>query len=180
MRRLTFEEISARRIAPENMKSVERFPIYALLDNVRSLYNVGSIFRTSDGVRLKKLFLTGITGYPPRREIDKTALGAVDTVPWEYESDPLPVIKKLKQQGVKIVVLEHTSLSKPFHAVNYEFPACLIVGNDVFGVRDDILDQADLSVEIPMFGSKQSLNVTIAYGIAIYEILFQFFNFSGK
>ncbi len=174
MRKLTFEEITALRIPPEKIISIERFPIYALLDNIRSLYNVGSIFRTSDAVRLSKLFLTGITGYPPRKEIDKTALGAVETVPWEYQEDPLQIIQKLKGDGIQIVVLEHTTNSKAFYDVQYQFPSCLIVGNEVFGVRDEIIEKADLAIDIPMFGSKQSLNVTIAYGIVIYEMLFQY------
>ncbi len=174
MRKLTFEEITARRLAPGELREAERFPIYALLDNIRSLYNVGSIFRTSDAVRLNKLYLTGITGHPPRREIDKTALGAVETVPWLYEEDPLSILQSLKKEGVKIIVLEHTSESKPYNEIPYQFPLCLVVGNEVFGVRDEIIELADQAIEIPMYGSKQSLNVTIAYGIVIYEILFQF------
>jgi len=180
MRKLTFEEITARRLSPQELQEAERFPIYALLDNIRSLYNVGSIFRTSDAVRLKKLYLTGITGYPPRREIDKTALGAVDTVPWQYDEDPLPLLQASKKEGVKIIVLEHTSGSKPYNEVRYQFPLCLVVGNEVFGVRDEIIELADQAIEIPMFGTKQSLNVTIAYGIVIYEILFQFLKQRGK
>ncbi|GAB4366514.1 MAG: RNA methyltransferase [Calditrichia bacterium] len=173
MRKLTFEEITARRLSPEHMKTVQRFPLYGFLDNIRSLYNVGSIFRTADAVRLSKLYLTGITGHPPRREIDKTALGAVETVPWEYHADPLLLVKNLKQQQIKIVVLEHTSHSLPYNQIQYTFPCCLVVGNEVFGIRDEIVEQADYAVEIPMFGSKQSLNVTVAFGIVIYEMLFQ-------
>ncbi len=174
MRKLTFEEIKERRWSAGELQRLDRFPIYLLLDNIRSLYNVGSIFRTADAVRLKKLFLTGITGYPPRKEIDKTALGAVETVPWEYAPDPLPIIHNLKRQGVKIVLLEQTSHSQPFHEVEYPFPVCLVVGNEVFGIRDEIVAEADLAVEIPMFGSKHSLNVTIAFGIVVYEILLQY------
>lgn len=174
MRKLTFEEITSLRIPPEKIRSVKRFPLFALLEDVRSLHNVGSIFRTADAVRLEKLYLTGITGYPPRKEIDKTALGAVETVPWEYAADPLNVLKNLKNNGVKIVVLEHTSSSVPFQSVQYLFPACLVVGNEVFGVGEQVVEMADLSIDIPMFGSKQSLNVTIAFGIVIYEMLFQY------
>lgn len=174
MRKLTFEEINSLRIPPEKMGEHPRFPLYALLDNIRSLYNVGAIFRTSDAVRLQKLFLTGITGFPPRREIDKTALGAVETVPWEYGKDPLPLLQSLQSQGTQIVVLEHTSASQSYREADYRFPTCLVVGNEVFGVRDEIIEMADVAVEIPMFGSKQSLNVGIAYGIVIYEILFRY------
>ncbi len=174
MRKLTFEEITSRRIPPERIREVERFPILGLLDNIRSLYNVGSIFRTADAVRLQKLYLTGITGYPPRKEIDKTALGAVETVPWEYTKDSVPLVRRLKAQGVRIVVLEHTSESRSFREVSYQFPTCLVVGNEVFGVSDELIDLADQAIEIPMFGSKQSLNVTIAFGIVVYEMLFQY------
>ncbi len=174
MRKLTFEEITRQRIPPEEMHRVERFPILALLDNIRSLYNVGSIFRTADAVRLQKLYLAGITGYPPRKEIDKTALGAVETVPWEYAKDSLDLVRRLKAQGTRIVVLEHTSESRSYRDVTYQFPSCLVVGNEVFGVNEEIVKLADEAVEIPMFGSKQSLNVTIAFGIVVYEMLFQY------
>ncbi|GAB4328723.1 MAG: RNA methyltransferase [Calditrichia bacterium] len=180
MRKLTFEEITERRIAPDQIDQVERFPIIGLLDNIRSLHNVGSIFRTSDGVRLQKLILSGITGAPPRKEIDKTALGAVETVPWEYHPDPVQAVRKLKAEGNQIVVLEHTSKSKSYRDVQFQFPCCLVVGNEVWGVQDEIVKEADLAIEIPMFGSKQSLNVTIAYGIVIYEILFQFLKFEKE
>lgn len=174
MRKLTYEEITSQRLSLEKIKEIERFPIYALLDNVRSLYNIGSMFRTADAVRLLKLYLTGISGYPPRREIDKTALGAVESVPWEYQDNPISVIESLKSQGVQIIVLEHTDNSRLFREIEYKFPSCLVVGNEVFGVQDKIVDMADAAAEIPMFGVKQSLNVTIAFGIVIYEMLFQF------
>jgi tRNA G18 (ribose-2'-O)-methylase SpoU len=173
MKKLTYEEITSQRITPEGIKQVQRYPIYAILDNIRSLYNVGSIFRTADAVRLEKLYLTGITGQPPRQEIDKTALGSVQSVPWEYQENPIGVIESLKKQGVQIVALEHTRESKPFWEMNYQYPSCLVVGNEVFGIQEKIVELADSSVEIPMYGIKQSLNVTIAFGIVIYEMLFQ-------
>jgi len=173
MKKLTYEEITSQRIAPWDIKQVERFPIYAILDNIRSLYNVGSIFRTADAVRLEKLYLTGITGQPPRREIDKTALGSVESVPWEYQENPIGVIESLKKKNVQIVVLEHTRESKPFWKINYQYPTCLVVGNEVFGIQEKIVELADRAVEIPMYGIKQSLNVTIAFGIVIYQMLFQ-------
>lgn len=179
MRKLTFEEITARRLNPERLKFAHRFPIYALVDNIRSLYNVGSIFRTADAVRLKKLYLAGFTGHPPRKEIDKTALGAVETVPWEYQKDPVESIRSLKHQGTQIIVLEHTTESRPYQEINYAFPCCLVVGNEVFGVREEIVELADVAVDIPMFGTKQSLNVTIAFGIAIYRILLQYLQTAG-
>ncbi len=175
MKKLTFEEITAKRLSREEIATVQRFPIFTLLDNVRSLYNVGSIFRTADAVRLSKLYLTGITGHPPRKEIDKTALGSVDTVPWEYYENPLPSIRKLKKNGVQIVSLEHTSESFSYREVKYRFPVCLVLGNEVFGIQEEILKLSEKAIDIPMFGVKQSLNVTVAYGIVIYDILYKYF-----
>ncbi|MCX6136996.1 MAG: RNA methyltransferase [Ignavibacteriales bacterium] len=147
-------------------------PIYALLDNIRSLYNVGSVFRSSDGVRLKKLFLTGFTPYPPRKEIDKTALGATKTVPWSYFSDPLEAVSEIKASGIKLCALELTDSTKPYFEITpKDLPLCLMVGNEITGISKPLLDAADFSVEIPMIGFKQSLNVAVAYGIVMYDLL---------
>ena len=180
MRKLSYQEITEQRLSGEQLARAERFPLYTLLDSLRSLHNVGSIFRTSDAVRLTRLFLTGITGCPPRREIDKTALGAVETVPWEYHEDAVPLIKRLKSEGIKIVVLEHTSQSQSYQDFFPEFPICLVVGNEVFGAQEKIVELADGAIEIPMYGSKQSLNVTIAHGIVIYDLLFKYFKKIGR
>ena len=154
------------------MEASERFPIYALLDNVRSLYNVGSIFRTSDGARLSKLFLCGYTPHPPRKEIDKTSLGATATVPWEYRKDAGELASKLKSEGIKICLLEHTSESIPYHYIRKtDFPLCLVVGNELTGISKEIIPHADMAVDIPMFGLKQSLNVAVAYGIALFDLV---------
>src|SRR2546428_7136213 len=115
MRKLTHDEIARQRLTVEALKQVERAPIYALLDNIRSLYNVGSIFRTSDGARLAKLFLCGYTPHPPRREIEKTALGATETVPWQYFKKPDDAISILKAQHIPLYVLEHTDRSIPYY-----------------------------------------------------------------
>ncbi len=144
-----------------------------LLDNVRSLYNVGSIFRTSDAAGVEKIYLCGITGKPPRAEIHKAALGAEKSVPWEYFENPAGIVQQLKRDGFKIVVLEHTDQPRLYHEVNYEFPICLVVGHEITGVSDEVVALADLAIEIPMFGIKQSLNVAVAYGIAVYEIIKQ-------
>lgn len=170
-KKLTYDEIFRRHPKLEELKLLERPPIYALIENIRSMHNVGSVFRTSDGARLQKLFLTGYTARPPRREIDKTALGATDSVPWEYHKDPLPVIENLKSNGVKIVVVEHTSDCVSYTDPIYNFPLCLIMGNEVEGVSEQLIQSADYAVEIPMLGMKQSLNVSVAYGIVLYHIL---------
>jgi tRNA G18 (ribose-2'-O)-methylase SpoU len=172
MQKLTHEQIVQQRLKKEELKTIERFQIYVLLDNIRSLYNVGSIFRTSDGARISKLFLTGYTPSPPRKEIDKTSLGAVSTVPFEYYKEPEEIIVKLKTDGIKICVLEHTSESIPYFLVSRkDFPLCLVVGNEITGISKKIISHADMAIEIPMFGFKQSLNVAVAYGIAVFELV---------
>ena len=172
MRKLSHDEIAQQRFTVEQLHEVERNPIYVLLDNIRSLYNVGSVFRTSDGARISKLFLCGYTPHPPRREIEKTALGATTTVPWEYVKNPLNVIEKLKKSETKICVLEHTDNSIPYYAVDKRnFPLCLVVGNEITGISKELIEVADCAVDIPMFGLKQSLNVAVAYGIAVFELI---------
>ena len=172
MRRLSHEEISRDRLTEGELESAPRFPIYVLLDNIRSLYNVGSIFRTSDGARISKLYLAGYTPRPPRKEIEKTALGSTRTVPWEYVPDPLRLISLLASEGIPLCVLEHTDTSIPYYAVPPgRFPLCLAVGNELTGVSREIVSRADFAVDIPMYGMKQSLNAAVAYGIAVFEFV---------
>ena len=170
VRKLTHEEISSKRTPLEEISSRPRLPLYAMVDNVRSLYNVGSIFRSSDGALIEKLFLAGFTPHPPRKEIDKTALGATRTVPWEFHKDPMEVITQLKKEKIKICVLELAAESKPYFQLKKEdFPLCLVVGNEITGVSKEIMQEADIAIEIPMFGNKQSLNVAVAFGIVVYD-----------
>jgi tRNA G18 (ribose-2'-O)-methylase SpoU len=172
MRKLTHEEISANRIPRELIHEATRLPIYGLLDNIRSLYNVGSMFRTSDGGLVGKLYLCGYTPTPPRKEIEKTSLGASSTGPWEYYHDPLDAINHVRAIGGKICVLEQTTPAIPYYAVRRDdFPLCLVVGNELTGVSPRILNAADMGIEIPMFGTKQSLNAAVAYGIALFELV---------
>ena len=144
--------------------------IYVLLNNIRSLHNVGSVFRTSDGAGVKKIFLTGQTGYPPREEISKTALGAEETVPWAYYIDPIDCIKELRRKGIKIVALEQTGRSMDYRKFRPKYPLCLVVGHEIEGVQKKILSLCDSVIEIPMGGKKQSLNVSVAFGIAVYGL----------
>lgn len=172
MRKLTPIEIEKKRHTLEELKDIKRHPIYVLLDNVRSVYNVGSIFRTSDAALISKLYLTGYTPHPPRKDIEKTALGAIESVPWEYHKNPIDVIKSLKEKSVKIVALEITDESIPYYEIKpADFPICLIVGNEITGISDDVLSMCDISIEIPQFGIKHSLNVAVAYGIAVFELV---------
>lgn len=178
MRKLTHDEISENRSSLDTIDKVKKLPVYVLLNSIRSSYNVGSIFRTSDGAMIEKLILTGYTPHPPadnltsgKKEILKTALGSTQSINWEYVKNPIDAIKDLKSKGIKILALELTENSKPYYTLTKkDFPVCLVVGNEITGVSQDILDLCDDSVEIPQYGIKQSLNVAVAYGIAIFEM----------
>ncbi|MGH1363219.1 MAG: RNA methyltransferase [Calditrichia bacterium] len=170
MKKLSIDEISLQRLSGDEVKTARRFPITVILDDIRSLHNVGSIFRTADAIRAKELILCGITGTPPRREIEKTALGSVDSVPWRYEKNALDAVLKVKDAGLPVYALEQTEPSQTLWEAKYTFPCCLIVGNEVFGVQDSLLPHVDSALDIPMFGSKHSLNVSVAFGIAAYDM----------
>mgnify|MGYP001610128213 CR=1 FL=1 len=174
--KLSYEQIKSSRPDIETHNKSLPFPISVIIENIRSLYNVGSIFRTSDGAHIEQLFITGYTGYPPRKEIDKTALGSVESVKWKHSQDPDPIIKSLKEEGYHIIALEHTDKSVPYIEFEYPSPMCLIVGNEVEGISKETLSKCDSAIEIPMYGIKQSLNVSVAYGIAIYHIIEQLKN----
>lgn len=186
MKKLTHDEISKSRFTLETIHHAEKIPVYLLLNSIRSNYNVGSIFRTCDGAMIQKIYLCGYTPHPPKdglpggkKEIHKTALGATESIRWEYHEDPLKVIKKLKSEGVRIVALELTSKSKPYYKLDYNiFPVCLVIGNEISGVSQKILDECDLSIDIPQYGIKQSLNVAVATGIAVFELR-KIFDLSG-
>jgi tRNA G18 (ribose-2'-O)-methylase SpoU len=121
---------------------------------------------------IEKLYLTGYTPHPPRKEIDKTALGATKTVPWEYYKDPMDAVSEIKAKGIRLCVLELTTTSKPYYELApADFPLCVVVGNEITGVSKEIIDAADIAIDIPMFGHKQSLNVAVAYGIVLYDFL---------
>ncbi|HET7152210.1 MAG TPA: RNA methyltransferase [Candidatus Kapabacteria bacterium] len=169
-RKLHHAEIAAQRLTNEEAKTIARHPITVVLDNIRSLYNVGSVFRTCDAARVEKLILTGFTPHPPRKEIEKTALGAIESVPWEYHKNAVDAVKELKQRGITIAVLEQTDKSIPYYSLEKKnFPLCLIVGNEISGVDSELVALADVALEIPMYGVKHSLNVAVACGIAVFE-----------
>lgn len=171
MKKLTHEEITKQRSTLETVHLVKKMPVYVILNSIRSNYNVGSIFRTSDGAMIEKLFLCGYTPHPPKKEILKTALGSTESVNWEYVKDPVEVVKKLKSENVKICALEITSKSKKYsEAAADDFPLCVIVGNEITGVSQELIDLCDFSIEIPQYGIKHSLNVAVAYGIALFEL----------
>ena len=146
-------------------------PVSILLDNVRSLYNVGAFFRTADAAGVEKLHLCGITGRPPKRALTKTALGAEDTVPWEHSWEAAAVADRIRSRGYELAAVETA-----VHAVDLfdwvpRFPVCLIFGHEVDGIRPELSARADVHVRIPMLGGKHSLNVATAGGVVVYELL---------
>jgi tRNA G18 (ribose-2'-O)-methylase SpoU len=172
MRKLRTEEITALRLPKDELSNTQRLPIMGMLDNIRSLYNVGSIFRTSDGALIRHLYLTGYTPKPPRKEIEKTALGATETVPWSHYSNPVDAVQHAREAGARICLLEQTTGSVPYYRIApAEFPICLVVGNELTGISPALVAAADMALEIPMFGTKHSLNAAVAYGIAIFELV---------
>ncbi len=144
---------------------------YVICQNIRSLFNVGSVFRTADAFGVDKIYLTGITGRPPRKEISKVALGAENYIPWEYHRQPTRLIKGLKKQGIKIVALEQVK-GKSISLAKWKpkFPLALILGYEPKGLPKSLIELADEVVEIPMFGEKESLNVGVAFGVAANHI----------
>lgn len=170
-RKLDFDEIFKNRPSLEDLESMQRTPIVALIENVRSMHNVGSIFRSSDGARIEQLILSGFTPAPPRPEISKTALGSTESVPWMYTKNSIKKINELKQNGYTIYTVEQTTESRIYTEVEYKFPLCFIMGNEVDGVSDELVEATDYAIEIPMLGIKHSLNVSVAYGIILYNML---------
>ena len=154
-----------------NERSLSQIQFVAVLDNIRSLHNVGSIFRTADGAGVGKFYLCGMTGTPPRSEIRKAALGAEDHVPWEYFRTTGEALGKLRADGYHLVALENnTPRAKDFRNVEYEFPLALVIGHEYNGIAEEILSSCETVIFLPMHGKKSSLNVAVAFGIAAYEI----------
>lgn len=159
------------RLTPEQFKSQKKNPIVVVLDNIRSMNNVGSIFRTCDAFNIEKLHLCGITACPPHKEITKTALGATESVDWEYTEDVEQLVRRLKDEGYAILIVEQVDQSQKLDQFSFKpyGKVALIVGNEVLGVDERLLPLCDAAIEIPQYGTKHSLNVTIAAGIVIWE-----------
>ena len=171
MKKLSHSEISENRATLETIDTVKKLPVTVVLNSIRSSYNVGSIFRTSDGAMIEKLYLCGYTPTPAKKEVLKTALGSQESVNWEFAENPVEVIKKLKQKGYTICALEQTDKNISYSELQKtDLPLCLIIGNEISGVDQNLIDLCDVSIEIPQFGIKQSLNVAVAYGISIFEL----------
>jgi tRNA G18 (ribose-2'-O)-methylase SpoU len=170
MKKRSMSELN--RISPEEFKASEKMPVILLLDDVRSAYNVGSIFRTADAFRVEAIFICGISARPPHKDISKTALGATESVNWQYFEQAGDAISKLKAEGYKIYAVEQAEGSislGDFHPVKDEKSA-FIFGHEVFGVKDEIMNTVDSCIEIPQFGTKHSFNVAISAGIVLWEV----------
>lgn len=169
MKKLKLDELG--RISVDEFKQSAKLPVCIVLDNVRSLHNVGSAFRTSDAFKLEKIYLTGITGTPPHREIEKTALGATASVEWEYAERTGDLLKALKDALYTIILIEQTSESQPLNLFDAQ-PGkkyCLVFGNEVHGVSEEALALADQAIEVPQHGTKHSLNISVCLGIVAWE-----------
>ena len=170
MRKLSNEELG--RLSPEAYRSAEKHSLVLLLDNVRSMYNVGSVFRTADAFRIEKIWLCGFTPKPPHREIHKTALGATETVSWDASMDPAVLAGRLRQEGFHLVCIEQTDRAVKLHRWRPPAakPLALIFGNEVEGVRQELVAMSDEAVEIPQYGTKHSFNIAVSIGIVLWDL----------
>ena len=163
------DELKADRPTLQEVEFIPRLPISILVENVRSVHNVGSIFRSADGFGAEKIYLTGYTAHPPREDLHKTALGAENAVPWEYFENPTKAAENIQDQGICLILVEQTHVSQSIYKIDSQFPLCFMVGNEVTGVSESLSKLADVHVELPMRGIKQSLNVSVAVGVVGYE-----------
>lgn len=170
MRKLKNEELDRK--SPEEFKAMEKLPIVVVLDNVRSAYNVGSVFRTADGFPIDGIYLCGITGQPPHKEIAKTALGSTETVSWKYFKSTLDAITELKELGYKMYAIEQAEGSetlKDFRLQTSDSKLALVFGHEVDGVQQVVIDVCDGCIEIPQGGTKHSLNIAVSAGVVLWE-----------
>lgn len=169
MRKLTVEDL--HRLEVDDFKEARKLPLVMVLDNVRSLHNVGSVLRTADAFRLEEVVMCGITATPPSAEIHKTALGAEDSVSWRYEADTLQAVRQLQERGYVVLAVEQVEGSlklgkfEPLPGKRY----ALVMGNEVKGVQQNVVDACDQALEIPQYGTKHSLNVSVTAGIVMWE-----------
>ncbi len=169
MRKLKLDELNRASVA--EFKALEKFPVVVVLDNVRSMHNVGSVFRTADGFAVEHIYLCGITAQPPHREIEKTALGATQSVSWSYYGNVLDAVNDLRSQGYYIIAIEQAEDS----IMLQNFPVApsekyaLIFGNEVNGVTQEVMNNIDACIEIPQFGTKHSFNIVVSAGIVLWD-----------
>lgn len=169
MRKLTVEDLN--RIDVDTFKQAPKVPLVMVLDNIRSVHNVGSVLRTADAMRIEAVYMCGITATPPSAEMHKTALGAEDSVTWCYYNDTLQVVSELKAAGYVVLAVEQVEGSLKLGAFKFD-PSkryALVMGNEVKGVRQDVVDACDQALEIPQYGTKHSMNVSVTAGIVMWE-----------
>ncbi|MGC6432090.1 MAG: RNA methyltransferase [Jejuia sp.] len=170
MRKLKNSELD--RLSVSEFKKIKKTPIIVILDNIRSLNNIGSVFRTCDAFLIEKIYLCGITARPPHKDIHKTALGSTETVDWEYAENTLELLHKLKSNGIKVCAIEqaeNATMLKDFKVENNTKYA-LIFGNEVKGVSQDVVSASDAVIEIPQFGTKHSLNISVSCGVVVWDM----------
>ena len=170
MRKLKNSELN--RLSVEEFKQETKIPLIVILNDIRSLNNVGSVFRTSDAFLIEKIYLCGITATPPNKEIHKTALGSTESVAWEYEENVLTLIQKLKDSNIKVVAIEQTenSIMLQDFEVSQEEKIAIIFGNEVKGVNQQAVNLCDAALEIPQFGTKHSLNISVSVGVVLWDL----------
>ena len=171
----TFFEVKTRdsELPPEEFAKLPRRPIHIVLDNLRSAFNVGSIFRLADAARAAEVIPCGYTAYPPHHKLEQTSLGTTDSVPWRRFDETTSALADLKAKGIQIVGVETAKGASPYHRFEHSFPVALVLGNEALGVSEAALRMCDALVEIPVFGYKNSINVATAAGIVLYEVLLQ-------
>lgn len=169
MRKLSMDELN--RVSVEKFTQLEKLPVICILDNIRSQHNIGSIFRTADAFRIQELYLCGITATPPNREINKSALGATESVKWQYFDDTKAAVEQLKRSGYKIIAVEQAvgSINLEDYAPDTSSKIALVFGNEVTGVSEDVMEMVDACIEIPQFGTKHSFNVSVTAAIVLYQ-----------
>ena len=170
MRKLKNEELD--RLGVDGFKAAEKTPLIIILDNIRSLNNIGSVFRTADAFLIEKIYLCGITATPPHKDIRKTALGATDSVSWEYRKDTLELVEELKISGFKVVSIEQAENATQLDQFDVEKKVkyALVFGNEVKGVSQEVVNASDQVLEIPQYGTKHSLNISVSAGIVIWDL----------
>lgn len=168
--KLSMEQLG--RMSVDEFKSSDKFPLTIVVDNVRSMHNVGSIFRTSDAFLVEKIYLCGITPTPPHREIQKTALGATESVDWQYAESTIEVVNQLKKEGWTVLALEQTTNSVMLDKLKIEKgeKIAIVLGNEVEGIDQEVINLCDKAVEIPQFGTKHSFNVSVSCGIMLWQV----------
>jgi 23S rRNA (guanosine2251-2'-O)-methyltransferase len=171
MRKLKNSELDRKSL--EEFKKADKNPFIVILDNVRSLYNVGSVFRTADGFLIKGVYLCGITATPPHKDIRKTALGATDSVPWKYFKKTADAIKELRKEGYKIISIEQTDESVMLNEFSVEKGVryALVFGHEMRGVDQSVIDMSDICIEIPQYGTKHSFNISVSAGIVLWDLV---------